>query len=171
MSSPAADATPSSGAPRSCAEALFLRPLARLLSWRSSRSSGRSRCGGRRDLGEPAACCRRAMARLSALPWRASHCAFSASRLSPASMSLGARSIRVCRCDPASSSIPRDCPWCSAEWFCTVASLLPGTLPAGRTRSESLLIHCLDVDQPVVAELADGRGSFQRGVGRGRGHE
>lgn len=38
--------------------------------------------------------------------------------------------------------------------FCTLTSLLPGTLPAGTARDGTLLIHCLDVGQPVAAQLA-----------------
>jgi multicomponent Na+:H+ antiporter subunit E len=38
--------------------------------------------------------------------------------------------------------------------FCTVLSLVPGTLPSGQSEDGALLIHCLDVDQPVVAQSA-----------------
>ena len=38
--------------------------------------------------------------------------------------------------------------------FCTVTSLLPGTLPCGSDQGDGLLIHCLDTDQPVCAQLA-----------------
>src|SRR5262245_6947384 len=38
--------------------------------------------------------------------------------------------------------------------FCTVMSLVPGTLPSGQSEVGALLIHCLDVDQPVVAQAA-----------------
>jgi multicomponent Na+:H+ antiporter subunit E len=37
--------------------------------------------------------------------------------------------------------------------FCTEASLAPGTLPSGMDENGALVIHCLDVDQPVVAQL------------------
>lgn len=37
--------------------------------------------------------------------------------------------------------------------FTTLTSLLPGTVPAGE-ESGQLVYHCLDVEQPVVAELA-----------------
>jgi multicomponent Na+:H+ antiporter subunit E len=37
--------------------------------------------------------------------------------------------------------------------FATLTSLLPGTVPAGEDNGQ-LLYHCLDVEQPVVAELA-----------------
>ena len=37
--------------------------------------------------------------------------------------------------------------------FTTLTSLLPGTVPTGEENGQ-LLYHCLDVEQPVVAELA-----------------
>ncbi len=38
--------------------------------------------------------------------------------------------------------------------FATIASLLPGTLPCGENERE-ILFHCLDVDQPILEQLAD----------------
>jgi multicomponent Na+:H+ antiporter subunit E len=38
--------------------------------------------------------------------------------------------------------------------FCTVMSLLPGTLPCGSQDDGGLVIHCLDVSQPVAEQLA-----------------
>jgi multicomponent Na+:H+ antiporter subunit E len=38
--------------------------------------------------------------------------------------------------------------------FSAISSLLPGTLPTGSDEQGALLIHCLDVDQPVAADLA-----------------
>jgi len=37
--------------------------------------------------------------------------------------------------------------------FTSLTSLLPGTVPAGE-QSGQLVYHCLDIEQPVVAELA-----------------
>jgi multicomponent Na+:H+ antiporter subunit E len=37
--------------------------------------------------------------------------------------------------------------------FTTLTSLLPGTVPAGE-ESGQLVYHCLDVDQPVLSQLA-----------------
>ena len=37
--------------------------------------------------------------------------------------------------------------------FATLTSLLPGTVPAGEERGQ-LVYHCLDVDQPVLSQLA-----------------
>jgi len=38
--------------------------------------------------------------------------------------------------------------------FATIASLMPGTLPCGESETE-IVFHCLDVDQPILAELAE----------------
>jgi multicomponent Na+:H+ antiporter subunit E len=46
--------------------------------------------------------------------------------------------------------------------FCAVSSLLPGTLPTGRDEQGQLLIHCLDIDQPVAADLAREEALFSR---------
>ncbi len=37
--------------------------------------------------------------------------------------------------------------------FATIASLLPGTLPCGEDE-KNLIFHCLDVEQPVLEQLA-----------------
>jgi len=37
--------------------------------------------------------------------------------------------------------------------FATLAGLVPGSTPVGPVEGGGLLIHCLDVDQPVVAQL------------------
>jgi multicomponent Na+:H+ antiporter subunit E len=37
--------------------------------------------------------------------------------------------------------------------FATLTSLLPGTVPTGELEGQ-LFYHCLDVEQPVLAELA-----------------
>ena len=37
--------------------------------------------------------------------------------------------------------------------FATLTSLLPGTLPCGADDRGGLVIHCLDVDQPVIEQL------------------
>ena len=39
--------------------------------------------------------------------------------------------------------------------FCTVTSLLPGTLPCGSNDRGDLVIHCLDVEQPVARQLSE----------------
>lgn len=37
--------------------------------------------------------------------------------------------------------------------FTTLTSLLPGTVPAGAENGQ-LVYHCLDIDQPIVSQLA-----------------
>jgi multicomponent Na+:H+ antiporter subunit E len=49
--------------------------------------------------------------------------------------------------------------------FCALSSLLPGTLPTGSDENGALLVHCLDVDQPVVAGLAAEEALFSRAIG------
>jgi len=39
------------------------------------------------------------------------------------------------------------------DTFCTITSLLPGTLPCGSDKGDGLIVHCLDTDQPVVEQL------------------
>jgi len=36
----------------------------------------------------------------------------------------------------------------------SIASLLPGTLPTGLDETGALVVHCLDTEQPVVAQMA-----------------
>jgi multicomponent Na+:H+ antiporter subunit E len=38
--------------------------------------------------------------------------------------------------------------------FCTFISLAPGTLPVGQNASGAIVVHCLDVSEPVAAHLA-----------------
>lgn len=49
--------------------------------------------------------------------------------------------------------------------FCAFSSLLPGTLPTGTDDNGVLLIHCLDVGQPVAANLAVEETLFMRALG------
>ncbi len=49
--------------------------------------------------------------------------------------------------------------------FSAVSSLLPGTLPTGSGEHGELLIHCLDVSQPVAAGLAREEALFSRALG------
>jgi multicomponent Na+:H+ antiporter subunit E len=51
--------------------------------------------------------------------------------------------------------------------FCALSSLLPGTLPAGADDTGALIVHCLNVDQPVVANLAADETLFIGGFGDG----
>jgi multicomponent Na+:H+ antiporter subunit E len=49
--------------------------------------------------------------------------------------------------------------------FCALSSLMPGTLPTGANEQGELLVHCLDVGQPVAANLAAEERLFIRAVG------
>jgi multicomponent Na+:H+ antiporter subunit E len=60
------------------------------------------------------------------------------------------------------SSLPRGH---AHSTFLTIASLLPGTLPAGTDRNGAVRIHCLDISQPVVAELSSDEDLFLRTLG------
>jgi multicomponent Na+:H+ antiporter subunit E len=46
-------------------------------------------------------------------------------------------------------------PGTKRDTFCAIMSLLPGTLPCGPADGNGLTIHCLDVTQPVVEQLAE----------------
>ena len=48
--------------------------------------------------------------------------------------------------------------------FTTLTSLLPGTVPAGEDGG-NLLYHCLDVEQPVAAQLATEEAIMSRALG------
>ena len=45
-------------------------------------------------------------------------------------------------------------------------SLLPGTVPTGRDRGDRLLIHCLDIEQPITAQLTAEEARFVQVIGR-----
>ncbi|MGB6981125.1 MAG: Na+/H+ antiporter subunit E, partial [Methylocella sp.] len=49
--------------------------------------------------------------------------------------------------------------------FCALSSLLPGTLPTGTGDNGALLVHCLDVDQPIAVNLATEETLFIRALG------
>jgi multicomponent Na+:H+ antiporter subunit E len=48
--------------------------------------------------------------------------------------------------------------------FASLTSLLPGTVPVDED-GQTLLYHCLAVDQPVIAQLADEEAAFARVLG------
>jgi len=54
--------------------------------------------------------------------------------------------------------------------FCTMTSLLPGTLPTDVTDTGGILIHCLDTGLPVAAQLAAEESLFNRALG-GASHD
>lgn len=54
--------------------------------------------------------------------------------------------------------------------FCTVTSLLPGTLPCGLDESGGVIIHCLDASQPVAEQLAAEEALLVDALGAVDGH-
>ena len=55
-------------------------------------------------------------------------------------------------------------PGAARNAFATLTSLLPGTVPVG-DEGERLLYHCLDVEQPVVSQLAAEEAALARAIG------
>jgi multicomponent Na+:H+ antiporter subunit E len=53
-------------------------------------------------------------------------------------------------------------PGLGRNMFTALTSLLPGTVPTGSAGKGGLLIHCLDVGQPVAAQLAKEEALFAR---------
>jgi multicomponent Na+:H+ antiporter subunit E len=51
--------------------------------------------------------------------------------------------------------------------FTTLMSLLPGTVPTGPSQG-GILIHCLDLSQPVAAQLAAEEAAFGQAIGEER---
>ncbi len=45
-------------------------------------------------------------------------------------------------------------PGTARNLFCAMSSLLPGTVPTGFDAQGRLLVHCLDTNQPVAADMA-----------------
>jgi multicomponent Na+:H+ antiporter subunit E len=61
-------------------------------------------------------------------------------------------------------------PGVARNTFCTLSSLLPGTLPTGSSQNDRLLIHCLDVGEPVVTQLAQEEALLIRAAGTALDH-
>ncbi|MGA8969647.1 MAG: Na+/H+ antiporter subunit E [Pseudolabrys sp.] len=53
--------------------------------------------------------------------------------------------------------------------FCTMTSLLPGTLPSGTDESGGLIVHCLDETQPVTEQLAVEEALLVKAIGGANG--
>lgn len=49
--------------------------------------------------------------------------------------------------------------------FCMMSSLLPGTLPAGTDENGAIVIHCLDVGQPVAPQTTAEEEKFLQALG------
>lgn len=61
-------------------------------------------------------------------------------------------------------------PGAARNAFCTLTCLVPGTLPVGTDENDALIIHCLDVKQPIAAQLSAEEALLARVLGGGRGH-
>ena len=55
-------------------------------------------------------------------------------------------------------------PGAARNAFTTLTSLLPGTVPAGAERGH-IVYHCLDVEQPVMSQLAAEEAALARALG------
>lgn len=56
----------------------------------------------------------------------------------------------------------------ASNTFTTLMSLLPGTVPTGADASGRLLVHCLDIEQPVAAQLTAEEAMFAQVIGAAR---
>jgi multicomponent Na+:H+ antiporter subunit E len=57
-------------------------------------------------------------------------------------------------------------PSAARSMFTALMSLLPGTVPIASAEKGRLLIHCLDVEQPVAEQLAAEEARFVEAIGR-----
>lgn len=55
--------------------------------------------------------------------------------------------------------------------FFSIMSLLPGTLPCGSAEGDGLAVHCLDVTQPVVAQLTAEEALYMQALGGAQHHD
>ena len=60
---------------------------------------------------------------------------------------------------------PRLPPGPARSAFCTITSLLPGTLPSGTDSDGRLIVHCLDRTQAVAEQLATEEALLIRALG------
>jgi multicomponent Na+:H+ antiporter subunit E len=68
---------------------------------------------------------------------------------------------------PYSTALP---PGTARNAFTALMSLLPGTVPVASDQSGTLVIHCLDIRQPVAAQLAGEETLFARVIGGAPGN-
>lgn len=54
--------------------------------------------------------------------------------------------------------------------FAGLSSLLPGTVPVGEPDAPRLLIHGLDLGEPIQRQMTEEASLFARALGRGSGH-
>jgi multicomponent Na+:H+ antiporter subunit E len=60
-------------------------------------------------------------------------------------------------------------PGAARNMFATLMSLLPGTVPTGCEEGGGILVHCLDVERPVMAQLAAEEALFVQAIGQAIG--
>ncbi|MBZ9935531.1 Na+/H+ antiporter subunit E [Mesorhizobium sp. BR1-1-16] len=56
------------------------------------------------------------------------------------------------------------------DLFTTISSMMPGTLPVGEDGKDGLVVHCLDIRQPVAVDMARDEARLRRIVTRSRPH-
>ncbi len=56
-------------------------------------------------------------------------------------------------------------PGTGRDAFCAFMSLLPGTVPIGDDGHGGLIVHCLDIDQPIAEQFAREEELFRRAIG------
>lgn len=73
------------------------------------------------------------------------------------------------RIDPGFVSCPTDFPRGAARnAFASVTSLLPGSVPSGEEEG-AIVLHCIDVAQPVAEQIAAEERHYAKAFGPGRG--
>ena len=61
-------------------------------------------------------------------------------------------------------------PGAARNTFCTLSSLLPGTLPTGSDDEGALVVHCLDVGEPIVVQLSEEEALLMQTLKTNAGH-
>ncbi|HWJ71740.1 MAG TPA: Na+/H+ antiporter subunit E [Kaistia sp.] len=56
------------------------------------------------------------------------------------------------------------------DLFTTISSMMPGTLPVGEDGKDGLIVHCLDIRQPVAVDMARDEARLRRIMTRSRHH-
>jgi multicomponent Na+:H+ antiporter subunit E len=69
------------------------------------------------------------------------------------------------RLKPGFVTVPLRLDGIARDGFTAFASLMPGTLPVESEAGGALLVHCLDTDQPVAAQMAAEAARFARAIG------
>ncbi len=54
------------------------------------------------------------------------------------------------------------------DLFLGMVSLMPGSAPVGEEGDDQVVMHCLDVNQPVAEQMADNEARLQRALGGDR---